>query len=289
MHPHPRSTSAYGSGGEDTDTAPFCNFKRRRIICCAAPTVTVEVATLSPQDIRTNDLLRSTVCMDYHILSRIEDDMRRAEMRQENPESAIPCRGYDFEVEAYLAEGDYRAKQSLTSGHFVRRPYSSSSKGLLSRISPQPARSRRGSASNSRRASAAGSAANTPTSNRQGRRTPHMHDCGCQAHSSMYRSLSQHKGSSPARHSRSPYPSNGRLKPIESWCKTSTRQSREQDYGEVGSGAGAAESAPKPYRQLFPKVEDLPRPERHLATDTERERRLRLAEELASRMESVGL
>lgn len=86
--------------------------KQRPIICCAAPTVSVEVAKLDKPHITDEPRSRSTECMNYHILSRMEDDLRRSAMRQENPESAIPDRGYKHDQEVFLVVEAYRAMKS---------------------------------------------------------------------------------------------------------------------------------------------------------------------------------
>ncbi|KAG5487338.1 hypothetical protein LSCM4_07828 [Leishmania orientalis] len=298
MSSHANSNSAHGVRVNDTETAVSCNFKRRRILCCAAPIATVQVTNLCLLDTESNDLWKSTVCMDYHILSRIEDDLRRAEMRQDNPESAIPSRGYEYEQEAYRIAEEYRAQQLLGSGHLIARPYSSGGKGLLPCIKPHSTRSRRSSASNNRHASGDGSAVHRLTgnhfsvpssSNTQGNRRSRMTGWGRRAHLRLCASPLQRKGSNPARQSKSPYSFNARLKPIESAYKTPTRQSKEEDYHEGGNGAGAAGSAHRPDKRLPWTVPDLTEPEWCTVNDTEREQRLRLADELADLMESAAL
>ncbi|AYU76154.1 hypothetical protein LDHU3_06.1390:CDS1 [Leishmania donovani] len=108
----PHSTGAYGSAGDGMVAVTSSRLRQRSVVCCAAPTVTVEGATLDKPRAKGKARSRSTVCMDHHILSRMEDDLRRSAMRQENPESAIPDRGHEHDQKVFLAVEAYRAMKS---------------------------------------------------------------------------------------------------------------------------------------------------------------------------------
>ncbi|TPP54792.1 hypothetical protein CGC21_23995 [Leishmania donovani] len=183
----PHSTGAYGSAGDGMVAVTSSRLRQRSVVCCAAPTVTVEGATLDKPRAKGKARSRSTVCMDHHILSRMEDDLRRSAMRQENPESAIPDRGHEHDQKVFLAVEAYRAMNH----HPV-----STGNGLL------PA----GTAHCT--LSGCGRVSNSPS------RTPH-------------RSPSRRKEPSLAHQSQQPYPADGRLGPIESACKTPTRKLEE--------------------------------------------------------------
>ncbi|GET85982.1 unspecified product [Leishmania tarentolae] len=92
---------------------PASKLKQRSIVCCAAPTVDVEVSSTDTPHKQDAGLVRSTVCMDYHILSRIEDDVRRASMRQDNPDSAMPIRDYDPDEETIRIVNAHRSMRSV--------------------------------------------------------------------------------------------------------------------------------------------------------------------------------
>ncbi|CAG9568918.1 hypothetical_protein [Leishmania major strain Friedlin] len=106
------STGAYSSAGNGMVAVTSRRLRQRRIGCCAAPTATVEGATFDNPHAEGRTRSRSTVCMDHHILSRMEDDLRRSAMRHENPESAIPGRGYAHDQNVFLAVEAYRAMKS---------------------------------------------------------------------------------------------------------------------------------------------------------------------------------
>ncbi|CAM37076.1 hypothetical protein LBRM_06_1180 [Leishmania braziliensis MHOM/BR/75/M2904] len=296
MPSYPHTTGACRSGDMATGTSGKAT--RRRIVCCAAPTTTVRVAEIYTLHAKENDPFKSTVCMDYHVLSRIEGDLRRAEMRQENPESVMPDRGYLHDQEAYRTWDEYiTTKQSPSSNRSVVGSLYPSSRGE-SRLPPimlPRARSRRGSASSSHYASVPNSTLNTPTSNRRsgapgsnrkGRQMSRSLSPGGQAHSSAHSSPWQHKGSSPTHQLPSLYPPNDRLGPAHSTCKA-PKWRKEAGCCEV-NGAAAAWNSHKTGRKHSLELSELEEGhEQQTVTDAERERRLHLADELASRMESA--
>lgn len=63
-----------------------------------------------------NDPYKSTVCMDHHVLSRMQDDLRRAEIRRSNPKSAIPprCEEQEDEIENFLEAADALPEERRT-------------------------------------------------------------------------------------------------------------------------------------------------------------------------------
>lgn len=63
--------------------------------------------------------VQSTICMDYHIIARMEDDIRRAEKRNANPESAMPDRGVDDPDQMQRIVDELAATRQL---HSSRRP-----------------------------------------------------------------------------------------------------------------------------------------------------------------------
>lgn len=125
---------------------------------------TVSVVALDNDEVSTyydeplsDDLYRSTVCMDEHVLSRMEEDLRRLDMRKANPASAIPDRGqlYEEELEICLAahtplRGQRRSYSSTP--HSEKRatgPYHLPPISPLYGVPQSPSKSGRNSACNS--------------------------------------------------------------------------------------------------------------------------------------------
>ncbi|KAK7201415.1 hypothetical protein NESM_000204000 [Novymonas esmeraldas] len=270
-----------GSGG--TVGSPNMN-RRRRVINCDAAALTEDVAVskfFAPLA-DTSDIQRSTVCMDYHVLARFEDDVRRAEMRLENPESAMPTRGYDYEMEAQRAVDEYYTTQQLPNSSRANPSGAGpSARGdnFLPALTPQSSRSRRGSASRSRHHSRSGSVANSPsTRHRAG--APSSTRKGGAARLSPYQTPSPSKADGAARVYEPRYPGNGRLEPLDTGRGTPSRQ---RDSGRHGDAA-------PPHKQLLLEATSLDAQSgAEAASDTGRERRLRLAEELAARLETAEL
>ncbi|KAG5511247.1 hypothetical protein JKF63_07189 [Porcisia hertigi] len=192
--------------------------KRCRILCCVTPTATVETSK-NEEPYTHNDFSKSTVCMDYHILSRIEDDVKRAEMRLENPDSAIPDRGYPYAQGLYGAAERYHAIQLPPfGGHLL-------ADNIQTAITPRSTRPNRGSRANSRHTSRPGSSSHTPTTvqrsrtpgrNRNGRQTPGV------GHLPQLR-----------------YPNGDRMVPVDSARRAPTLL-RDDDYRERSSEAAGA-------------------------------------------------
>lgn len=263
--------------------------RRRRTVSCSAPEDDVEVQKFYGAQPKLGNPLKSTVCMDYHVLSRLEDDVKRAEMRQDNPESAIPTRGYEHEQDVYRTVEEYHITQQLPRSARQHGTGGGRTDAYLPPITPRSNRSRRPSRSNSRRASRSSSrqvsrvssASNSPISNRhaaaQHSRAPFL------APPRLSPALSPWHGnaSTPSRGAATRAPANGHLAPLDTPSRTEPLYYR--DDGRV-----VDDSSPRHDRQLFLEAGTLyDSSAQQAAKDAERERRLRLAVQLADMMESA--
>ncbi|KPA83754.1 hypothetical protein ABB37_01990 [Leptomonas pyrrhocoris] len=281
--------------------------KRRRVVNCAAPEEDAEVKTYYANDAKMNNPLRYTTCMSHHIMARIEDDVKRAKMRQENPESVIPSKGYDYDVEASRAVEEYRATQQLPRGAnvVVATLYAPIHAVVhLPAISPRSNRSRR--SSNSRQPSHGPSTANSPTD--QSRRVEQPSSARRPAptsrasskalqYPSAYRSRSAPRynyhgshagGASNSSSPLPPRPAGGRLQPLEYAALGPTSGSPYGDFRDDGRVLQPANDrrSSNASRNLFLQLSSFESEEADTAVDEERQRRLRLADELAQEMDA---
>lgn len=290
--------------------------RRRRVVNCVGPEDDVAVETYYADDAKSNDPLRYTTCMSHHIMARIEDDVKRAQMREENPDSAIPSKGYEYDVDAYRAVEEYRATQQLPRGTNVVAAtlYTPPRTDVfLPAISPKSNRSRRNSASTSRQVSRATSNANSPTS--QSRRTGgpqtsarrpapvsrtssrvSQYPSGYRSRSSSKHNTRGNNNGSTASNSASPQPrvpAGGRLQPLDS--ADSNNNSYQRGGGQFRDDGRAAhmslhpQQPPRANKKLFLEPSSFEDEEAGAAVDAERQRRLRLAEELAQQMDAEGM
>lgn len=283
--------------------------KRRRVIHCVEPEDDASVETYYADDPKTNDPLRYTTCMSHHIMARIEDDVKRAKMREENPESAIPSKGYEYDVDAYRAVEEYKATQQLPRGSNVVAAvlYTPPRTDVfLPAISPPSTRSRRNSNSTSRQPSRGNSTANSPSNqSRHGgppqasaRRRGQSSRTSSQVsqYPSVYRSRSSSKhannsnNGSVATISSSPQPrlpAGGRLQPLDQ--ADPTPPLHNSGFRDDGRVTGLSDQPSKANTKLFLEPESLEDEEAATTVDAERQRRLRLAEQLAQQMEAEGM
>jgi hypothetical protein len=278
--------------------------RRRRVVSCVGPEDDVAVEKYYADDSKSNDPLRYTTCMSHHVMARIEDDVKRAKMREDNPDSAIPSKGYDYDVDAYRAVEEYRMTQQLPRGSnaVAAALYTPPRTGVfLPALSPRPSQSTRTSNNNSRQPSRGPSTANSPSN--QSRRSgpaasarrpggqPSRNSTRVSQYPSAYRSpsSSKHKRNNAraASNSSSPparLPAGGRLLPIIQ----TPQHSGFRDDGRV-AGPSSGETS-KAHRKLLLEPSSLGEEEEAvMLSDAERQRRLRLAEVLAEQMDAEAM
>ncbi|KPI85377.1 hypothetical protein ABL78_5558 [Leptomonas seymouri] len=100
---------------DDVEVASAASYKpkRRRVVNCTGPSEDVLIEIYYADDARNGETLRYTSCMLHHIMARIEGDVFRAKMREENPISAIPSKGEDYDMAAVRVVEEYYTTHKL--------------------------------------------------------------------------------------------------------------------------------------------------------------------------------
>lgn len=292
--------------GYGTATAAAAKPRRRRVVNCVVPDEQAAVETFYSTDTKGNDPLRFTTCMSHHIMARIEDDVKRAKMREANPDSAIPSKGYEYDQEASRAVEEYHTTQQLPrSSNVVAATMYSPQNGdfVLPAIAPPSSRSRRNSDSVSQQPSRGNSNATSPsnqarraapaTSARRPRqqsrspsRTP-QHPAGLRSRSTSKHHPGSNNTSTSVSHSSSPQPrlpAGGRLQPL-------ANDSAQQDggYRDDGRVVPQGRSRGQATKQLFLEPASFDGDDGAISAEAQRQRRLRLADELARQMDAGAL